>query len=83
MKMRPSCSQLSTDISPFSFQISAAAALLSNYQTLRHRYWETFQRMEYASLEKELILANRFPMQDLIDKVRTEKRKNVNGERCQ
>jgi len=46
-----------------------AAALMKNYESLRQHHWSVFQRLELVPLETEVILTNRFAMQDLIDKV--------------
>jgi len=46
-----------------------AAAIVKNYETLRERHWNLFQRLELVPLETEILLTNRFMMQDLIDKV--------------
>ena len=42
---------------------------MKNYETLRERHWSLFQRLELVPLETEILLTNRFMMQDLIDKV--------------
>ena len=58
----------------FSHLLLTAAIMLSNYDALRRRHWETFDRLQLASLVKEFVLANRFSMQDLIDMVLIPKR---------
>ena len=48
---------------------SLAAAIMKNYEALREFHWSFFQRLELIPLESEILLTNRYTMQNLIEKV--------------